>query len=56
MIIKLGVIVADQDTCTIDVMTEALADSNNDLRELLIALTRTESFRYRRAVQAVEGN
>ena len=47
---------SDQDTCTVGVMTDALRHSNNDLRELLVALTRTDSFRIRRAIQTGEGN
>jgi hypothetical protein len=46
---------SEENVCTVQAMTEALAASNNDLRELLIALTRTDAFRYRRAIQTVEG-
>jgi len=36
-----------QDMCTIDELSEAFATSEGDLRGLLLALTRTDAFRYR---------
>lgn len=43
----------DDDTCTLDGLHESLGESGYDVRELLVALTQTVSFRYR-AAQEVE--
>lgn len=39
------------DTCSIDVIREAFAAADYDVKELIIALTRTDAFRYRHAVR-----
>ena len=42
--------------CSVNVLNDALAQSNNDLRELMVALTRTDAFRFRAAIVAGEEN
>lgn len=37
----------DADECSLEVLDEAFLDSDQDVRSLLVALTRTESFRFR---------
>ena len=45
-----------EDTCSTKVMVDALADTDNDLIELVVALTRSDSFRFRHAIVAEGGN
>ena len=40
--------------CSTDAMTEALNSTGNNVRELMVALTRTDAFRYRRLVDSAE--
>jgi hypothetical protein len=42
--------------CSVNALNDALAQSNNDLRELMVALTRTDAFRFRAAIVAGEEN
>jgi hypothetical protein len=44
------------DACSVSRLEEALAGSDGDLRELMIALTRTDAFRYRIVPALEEGN
>jgi hypothetical protein len=41
----------DEDECSVDEIHAAFAASNYDIKELIIALTLTDAFRYRHAVQ-----
>jgi hypothetical protein len=41
----------EEDTCSVDEIRTAFAASNYDIKELIIALTRTDAFRYRHAVE-----
>jgi hypothetical protein len=41
----------DEDDCSVDEIHTAFAESNYDIKELIIALTLTDAFRYRHAVQ-----
>jgi hypothetical protein len=41
----------DEDDCSVDELHAAFAASNYDIKELIIALTLTDAFRYRHAVQ-----
>ncbi len=41
----------EEDKCTVDEIRATFAESNYDIKELIIALTRTDAFRYRHAVQ-----
>lgn len=41
----------DEDDCSVDEIHEAFAASGYDIKELIIALTRTDAFRYRHAIQ-----
>ncbi len=41
---------AEGDTCALDLLDTALADSGGDVRELLLAFVRTESFTHRRLI------
>jgi hypothetical protein len=43
------------DTCSIEQINERFAASNFNIRELLVALTQTNAFLYRRAVNAEQG-
>jgi hypothetical protein len=43
---------APADACSIAEAQEIFAASDGDLRELLVALTQTESFLHRRAIEA----
>jgi len=36
------------DACTIDTLNKAFDDKGGDIRELLVALTQTDAFLYRR--------
>lgn len=40
------------DQCSIDLIRQAFADANYDVKELIVALTMTDAFRYRHAVRA----
>jgi hypothetical protein len=40
------------DTCSMDAIQETFASSNGNIKELLVALTQTDAFRYRREVVA----
>ena len=44
----------EQDTCSLDVIKTMFASANYDIKELIIALTQTDAFRYRQAVTPVE--
>jgi hypothetical protein len=39
------------DTCSIDIIREAFAAADYDVKELIVALTKTDAFRYRRALR-----
>jgi hypothetical protein len=39
----------DEDRCTLDALEQRLADAGDDMRELLVALTQTDAFLYRKA-------
>ena len=39
-----------EDTCSIDVIRQAFAAADYDVKELIVALTMTDAFRYRRQV------
>ncbi len=43
--------VTEEDRCSIDQLAESFAASGHDVKELLVALTQTNAFLYRRAVQ-----
>ncbi len=47
--------VTQEDSCSIDQINEAFVASNFNVRELLVALTQTNAFLYRRAVVAEQG-
>ncbi|MFB6375097.1 MAG: DUF1585 domain-containing protein, partial [Bradymonadaceae bacterium] len=38
-----------EEACAMETVTDALAESNGDLREMFIAIATTEAFRYKRA-------
>ena len=40
---------AEADTCTLKRLTDSFAKANYDVRELVIALTQTDAFRFRKA-------
>ena len=40
----------DLDDCTVGQLEDAFAAANYDIKELIVALTQTEAFRYRHAV------
>ncbi|MFO7561414.1 MAG: DUF1592 domain-containing protein [Enhygromyxa sp.] len=44
-----GRVETSADSCSIDVIREAFAAADYDVKELIVALTRTDAFRYRRA-------
>ncbi|WP_244923753.1 DUF1592 domain-containing protein [Enhygromyxa salina] len=46
-----GRIETEQDECSVDEIRAAFAASNYDIKELIVALTQTDAFRYRHAVQ-----
>jgi hypothetical protein len=46
-----GRVETEADTCSMDVIREAFAAANYDIKELIIALTKTEAFRYRHVVR-----
>ena len=41
----------EADQCSVDIVRDAFAAANYDVKELLVALTQTDAFRYRRRVQ-----
>lgn len=43
-----------EDTCSVDTVRAAFADSDYNIKDLIIALTKTDAFRYRRAIAAAE--
>jgi hypothetical protein len=47
--------VTKNDTCSFDKLYDAFSASNYDVRELLVALTQTNAFLYRRAVSPDQG-
>ncbi len=47
--------VTPEDSCSLDQINEAFVASNFNVRELLVALTQTNAFLYRRAVVAEQG-
>ena len=47
--------VTEFDSCSIDQLNDVFAASNFNIRELLVALTQTNAFLYRRAVVPAEG-
>jgi hypothetical protein len=46
--------VQDEDTCSMDLVNLRFAGSGNDIKELLVALTQTNAFRYRQRIQTEE--
>jgi hypothetical protein len=48
--------VTETDSCTVDAMNEAFAASGYNIKELLVTLTQTNAFLYRRQVQADGGD
>lgn len=44
-----GRVETDQDTCAVDTILQRFEDADYDVKELIIALTQTDAFRYRRA-------
>jgi len=51
-----GRVETEADTCSMDVIREAFAAANYDVKELIIALTMTDAFRYRHVVRPTEGS
>lgn len=47
-----GRTVTGADQCSVDIVGDAFAAANYDVKELLVALTQTDAFRYRNRVQA----
>jgi hypothetical protein len=45
----------EEDRCSMDQLQQAFAESGHNIRALLVALTQTEAFRYRRAVVSEGG-
>jgi hypothetical protein len=46
-----GRVETGEDACSIDSIRQAFAAANYDVKELIVALTMTDAFRYRRAMQ-----
>ncbi|WP_308726534.1 DUF1592 domain-containing protein [Enhygromyxa salina] len=51
-----GRVETEDDACSIDEINEAFAAADYDIKELIISLTQTDAFRYRRAVSAEEAS
>jgi hypothetical protein len=45
----------EADTCSMDFVNQRFAESEYDIKELLVALTQTDAFRYRHRIQTEEG-
>jgi hypothetical protein len=45
----------EADTCSMDLVNLRFAESEYDVKELLVALTQTDAFRYRQRIQTEEG-
>lgn len=45
----------EADACTMDLVNQRFADSGYDIKELLVALTQTDAFRYRQRTQTEDG-
>jgi hypothetical protein len=43
------------DNCSVDLINQKFSESNYDVKELLIALTQTDAFRYRHRIDTEEG-
>ena len=48
----LGRFVTEEDACEMAILEEAIARGGDDIREILVAVTTTDAFRYRRAIEA----